>query len=461
MLLRDLLIATKDGDWGEDAPRAGFVPYRVIRGADFPEVKVGEVRSVPIRFLDSGTVTRRVLQPSDIIIETAGGNRDRPTGRTLLVTQRLINSFDLPATCASFCRFLRVDPSKADPRFVYWFLQHLYVQGQMWEHQVQHTGVARFQYTRFAETTDVPLLPAKEQKEIAEILGTLDDKIELNRRMNETLEAMVRAIFKSWFVDFDPVRAKAEGRQPFGMDAEAAALFPGSFLDSPLGKIPKGWRVGVLGEHVDAIRGLSYTGAGLAEVGFPLHNLNSVREGGGYKYEGLKHYIGEYEERHIVRPGDLIVTNTEQGFDFLLIGYPAIIPRCYGERGLFSHHLYRVRPKQSSPIKLHFLYLLLMSPAVRAQIVGCTNGTTVNMLAPDGLERPQFVLPPDRLIAAFEGIAEPIHARTETNREESETLTQIRDVLLPKLISGEIRVKDSSRVCSCQIGSEGGANEAN
>ena len=87
------------------------------------------------------------------------------------------------------------------------------------------------------------LPPLAEQRAIAHILGTLDDKIELNRRMNETLEAMARALFKSWFVDFDPVRAKREGRQPAGMDKATAALFPDAFQDSPLGKIPKGWQV--------------------------------------------------------------------------------------------------------------------------------------------------------------------------------------------------------------------------
>ena len=86
--------------------------------------------------------------------------------------------------------------------------------------------------------------PLPEQKRIAHVLGTLDDKIELNRRMNATLEAMSRAIFKSWFVDFDPVRQKAAGKQPVGMDAETAALFPDSFEDSELGEVPTGWEVG-------------------------------------------------------------------------------------------------------------------------------------------------------------------------------------------------------------------------
>ena len=99
------------------------------------------------------------------------------------------------------------------------------------------------------------LPPLDEQRAIAHVLGTLDDKIELNRRMNETLEAMARAIFKSWFVDFDPVRAKVEGRQAFGMDAETAALFSNSFQDSPLGKIPKGRQVKSLDEIAEFLNG--------------------------------------------------------------------------------------------------------------------------------------------------------------------------------------------------------------
>ncbi len=100
----------------------------------------------------------------------------------------------------------------------------------------------------------VALPPLPEQRRIANILGSLDDKIELNRQMNETLEAMAKAIFKSWFVDLDPVRAKMEGREPVGMDAETATIFPSAFQDSPLGKIPEGWEVGTLGEIAQNVR---------------------------------------------------------------------------------------------------------------------------------------------------------------------------------------------------------------
>jgi type I restriction enzyme, S subunit len=142
--LSDLLITSKDGDWGKDVPQEGFLPYRVIRGGDFPDVRLGDTSKVPLCYLNKKTVNKRTLQEKDIIIETAGGTKDRPTGRTILIKKRIIESFDFPVTCASFARFLRIDPRKAVPEYIYWYLQYLYESGEMWQHQVQHTGIARF-----------------------------------------------------------------------------------------------------------------------------------------------------------------------------------------------------------------------------------------------------------------------------------------------------------------------------
>ncbi len=292
-------------------------------------------------------------------------------------------------------------------------------------------------------TMGIPVPPLPEQEAIADILGSLDDKIELNRRTNETLEAMARALFKSWFVDFDPVVAKSKGRQPVGMDAETAKLFPSSFVDSEIGRVPKGWKVASLGESTESVKGLSYKGSGLSDSGMPLHNLNSIYEGGGYKHKGLKHYTGEYRNRHICQPGDVIVANTEQGFDYLLIGYPAIVPKRYGEYGLFTHHIFRVRPRNGSPLTNHFVYLLLMEPSFRDRVIGYTNGTTVNALSPDGLNYPVFALPPKDVIQCFEHQVAPLFERQNALHDESSTLGEARDCLLPRLLSGELAVPTS------------------
>ena len=273
----------------------------------------------------------------------------------------------------------------------------------------------------------------------------LDDKIELNRRMSETLEAMARALFKSWFVDFDPVRAKARGRDP-GLPRPLAALFPARLVHSDLGKIPEGWPVETLADHFEPVKGVSYKGTGLGDDGVPLHNLNSIHEGGGYKYEGIKYYSGEHVERHVVLPGDVIVANTEQGHERLLIGYAAVVPSVYGNYGIASHHIYRVRPKPGSQLKASYLCFLLNSSQMHDVVSGFANGTTVNMLPVDALQKPPIVCPPGRLVEAFETLAESAKQRCEELLLEFRTLASLRDLLLPKLISGELLIKDRERL---------------
>jgi type I restriction enzyme S subunit len=293
--------------------------------------------------------------------------------------------------------------------------------------------------------------PEKQQEAIAHILGTLDDKIDLNRRMNETLEAMARALFKSWFVDFDPVRAKMEGRWRRGeslpgLPAHLYELFPDRLVDSELGEIPEGWGVTRLEDHFEATKGVSYKGSGLRDAGVPLHNLNSIYEGGGYKHEGIKYYCGDYAARHTVRTGDLIVANTEQGHDRLLIGYAALIPDSFGETGIASHHLYRLRPRPRSPLTNQYLCFLLNSAAMHGVVSSYANGTTVNMLPPDGVAKPTLVLPPATLIKMFDGLMSVIGRRKGVTMAESRTLTNLRDTLLPKLVSGELRIEDPDQL---------------
>jgi type I restriction enzyme S subunit len=286
----------------------------------------------------------------------------------------------------------------------------------------------------------IALPPLGDRSAIAHILGTLDDKIELNRRMSETLEAMARALFKSWFVDFDPVRAKMEGRDP-GLPKPLSDLFPDCFENSELGQIPRGWGVKPLSHCVDVARGLSYKGSGLSDRGLPMHNLNSIYEGGGYKHDGLKFYDGEYKSQHLALAGDLIVANTEQGHHRLLIGCAAIVPSRFGAGSLFSHHIYRVRPRSDSRLTSDFLYHLLSTGVMHDIVSGFANGTTVNMLPIDALQSPLIVVPPARAISRFSDIAVAARMRHEEMIEESRTLAALRDALLPKLISGELGIK--------------------
>jgi type I restriction enzyme S subunit len=263
------------------------------------------------------------------------------------------------------------------------------------------------------------------QQRIASILSSLDDAIELNQQINKTLEEMAKAIFKEWFVDFNFPNASSK------------------FQETEIGKIPIGWKVATFEDVFDADRGLSYKGAGLAlaeSEATPMHNLNSVLEGGGYKTIGIKYYNGEYKDKHIVNAGEVIVANTEQGHKYMLIGYPAIVPHFYGEHGIFSHHIYRIRPNANCYLRPDFIFHLLLQPQVRDQVVGFANGTTVNMLKIEGLKKPKFAMPPKELAEKFGAIAKANRLQTEQNIEENQSLINLRDTLLPKLMKGEINI---------------------
>jgi type I restriction enzyme S subunit len=263
----------------------------------------------------------------------------------------------------------------------------------------------------------------KTQQRISSILSSLDDAIELNQQINKTLDEIPKALFKEWFVDFNFPNAT------------------GKFQETEIGKIPVGWTVESFEDVFDADRGLSYKGAGLAQSdATPMHNLNSILEGGGYKTNGIKYYSGDYRDKHIVNAGELIIANTEQGHKYMLIGYPAIIPQFYGEQGIFSHHIYRLKQKKNCWLSPDFMYHLLLHPQVREQIIGFANGTTVNMLKIEGLQKPKFAMPPKQLAEKFTAIAKANRLQAEQNIEENQSLSNLRDTLLPKLMKGEIEI---------------------
>ena len=290
-----------------------------------------------------------------------------------------------------------------------------------------------------------PNLGKSEQHAIAHVLGTLDDKIELIRRMNETLEEMARALFKSWFVDFEPVRAKIDGRWRRGeslpgLPAEHYDLFPDRLVPSELGEIPEGWAVKPLGDCIDVTRGLSYKGSGLASSGVPMHNLNSIYEGGGHKEGGIKYYNGDFKDRHVTQPGDVLVANTEQGHDRLLIGHAAIVPNNLGDHGLFSHHLYRVRPNGSSGLSTDYLCQLFNTQSMHGVVSGYATGTTVNMLPFDALRIPVIVVPPTQLVTNFSRVAKAAREKQYSMVTDSHNLVAQRDELLEVLLSGAVGV---------------------
>lgn len=257
----------------------------------------------------------------------------------------------------------------------------------------------------------VPLPPLAEQKAIAAVLGALDDKTELNRRMNATLEAMARALFQSWFVDFDPVRAKLDNRQPIGLDKATADLFPGTFHDSTLGLVPFGWRVAHLEEIASVGSGKRPEGrcdALSPECSTPLY-------GGG----GRMGYVpSALYDKPILFTGR--------------VGTLGLIFRT-AEPSWPSDNTLVVEPQTGF---FDFTYFVLKG----CELITLNRGSTQPLLTQTDLKRQTFVLPTRDVVKAFAGVSEPIFRQMVSNQRESRTLATLRDTLLPKLLSGELRV---------------------
>jgi type I restriction enzyme S subunit len=342
---------------------------------------------------------------------------------------------------------LRVkDKSKVDARFLLYNYLGPRFQALISERTVFGSTVERIP---LKEVPDFPMaLPSlSEQKAIAHILGTLDYKIELNRKTSETLEAMAKALFKSWFVDFDPIRAKAEGR-PTGLPAEISDLFPDSFEDSELGEIPSGWEMETLGDILDVDKGVSYKGDFLSDTeGLPMVNLGCFAGGGGFRAEKMKFYAGEYRERHLASAGDLLVANTDMTQNRIILGAPIIVPPWRGrDKFLFSHHTFAIRFRRSKSTFARFIYFTLLKPSFRQVAAGHATGTTVLALPKDGITDYQTVIPPAGLLNIFAAKVEALYQKCQTLTEQSELLAKTRDALLPKLISGEIRIPDAEKM---------------
>ena len=321
-----------------------------------------------------------------------------------------------------------------DPRFISYFLRSL--DFSACSDKAAVPGLNRNHLHE--ESVRIPA-SINEQRAIAHVLGTLDDKIELNRRMNATLEAMARALFRSWFVDFDPVRAKMGGRDT-GLPKEVADLFADRLVDSELGEIPEGWESTRLDGVATITKGRSYRRRELVASDTALVTLKSFARGGGYRAEGLKPFGGVYKSEQVVDPGEVIVACTDVTQAAEVVGRSAIV----GETSAFqtlvaSLDVLIVRPKNGAPGRA-FIYYVTGAQDFVAHALARTTGTTVLHLSKDAVASFRFALPPKPLMERFGHCADSLRGRIQTNALAVGLLAELRDTLLPKLVSGEVRV---------------------
>ncbi len=334
---------------------------------------------------------------------------------------------------------LTVDRTKADPRFVYYVFSGPIKQSEIIDNGIG-SSVPGFNLGQLRKHS-ICLPPLREQHAIADLLDLFTDRIALLRETNATLEAIAQALFKSWFVDFDPVRAKAEGRQPEGMDATTAALFPDSFEESELGIVPKGWRVQSLAEayEINPTRKLKKGELApyldMASVATSGHTVNVLadREMGS----GTKFINGDTLLARITP----CLENGKTAFvDFL----------SDGQVGWGSTEFVVLCPK--APLPSYHGYVLARHPAFREHAIQSMSGTSGRQrVQNDVLGRYPVVIPTPDIAEIFGGIVGGIQQKIATNHQQAQTLATLRDTLLPRLISGQLRLPEAESLVEATL----------
>lgn len=331
---------------------------------------------------------------------------------------------------------ITVDPNKADPHFIYYLFrseeQLRYVLNSAIQTGVPHTNLG------ILRKTPVSIPALNTQKAIAEFLCAFDDRITLLRETNATLEAIAQALFKSWFVDFDPVRAKAEGRQPEGMDTATAALFPDSFEESELGNVPVGWEVRPIGEMVEGIYDGPHATPSEATEGPIFLGIKNLT-GAGLDLSEIRHISesdwGQWTRRVEPRHGDIVFSYEAT------LGFFALIPP--GVRCCLGRRLALVRPRSENGAGLFWFHQFISKPFQQLLEKHTIHGATVNRIALKAFPSYLVLNPSEVEKMAFDSLVSPLWAQVHKNQAQAQTLTQLRDTLLPRLISGQLRLPEA------------------
>ncbi len=396
-------------------------------------------------------VKRAIPQNGDLVL-----TREAPMGEVCQIPK------NLKCCLGQRMVLIRANTELVDPNFLLYEMQSPNLKHQIAWNEGTGTTVSNIRIPNI-KGFQVNLPPLKEQKALAHILGTLDDKIELNRQMNQTLEAMAQALFKSWFVDFDPVidnalaagntipdalQAKAKQRLALGDKRKALPeavqqLFPAEFeFSEALGTfVPVGWEVKALKDFINVKHGFAFKGANFSTE--PTNDIlltpGNFKIGGGFKGVKFKYYNADYPESYILAKNDLIITMTDLSKEADTLGFPALVPESKEYRYLHNQRLGKVE-FLNDELSTFFLYYTLCSNQYRAEIVGGASGTTVKHTSPSKILSHEFLVAPKYLNDLFERKVKNLKEKDQKNELEIITLTKLRDTLLPKLISGEVRV---------------------
>ena len=363
---------------------------------------------------------RSQLKEGDVLFSMAGVY----IGKTAVVPKDI-----LPANTNQAVGIVRLKQELAHPRFIDYFLRNpsynLFLNNLVSQSAQPNLNLAEI------GNLPISLPPLADQKAIASVLGALDDKIELNRCMNATLESMARALFQSWFVDFDPVRAKLDGRQPVGLDVATSALFATHLEETTLGHTPQGWEISSLDKIANYLNGLALQkyppGDGPT---LPVIKIAQLRKGDSL---GADRCNTELPPAYVVEDGDVL---------FSWSGSLEVEIWCGGP-GALNQHLFKVT---SPEFPKWFYYLWTLYHLDDFRLIAAAKATTMGHIQRGHLNAAKVLVPPRPLIDAMTRIMSPFIEQIVANRQQSRTLATLRDTLLPKLLSGDLRVPGAEQI---------------
>jgi type I restriction enzyme S subunit len=282
---------------------------------------------------------------------------------------------------------------------------------------------------RAISALEIPLPPVETQAAMVDVLKSLDDRITLLRETNATLEAIAQALFKSWFVDFDPVRAKQEGRAPGGMDEATAALFPEGFEESELGAVPRGWRVRPLDEVADFLNGLALQKFPPEndDAWLPVIKIAQLRKG---DTAGADRASSNIKPEYIIQDGDVL---------FSWSGSLEVEVWC-GGTGALNQHLFKVT---SAEFSKWFYFFWTRQHLPNFQQIAASKATTMGHIQRKHLTEAKVLVPPESLLETANSVFDPLLGQIINNALQAQTLATLRDTLLPRLISGQLRLPEA------------------
>jgi type I restriction enzyme S subunit len=369
---------------------------------------------------DAARLSRYLVRPGDIVYSRRGDVEKRA----------LIREHEAGWLCGTGCLRIRFGEADVDPAYASYYLGHPQVRA--WITQHAHGATMPNLNTEILSETPFVVPPLEEQRRIAGVLGVLDDKIELNRRTSQTFESMARALFKSWFVDFDPVRAKADGRDP-GMPPELAAMFPGSLEDGESGEVPSGWRLAPLPDLIEVSPARALRNGAVA----PYLDMASVSVN-GHSPDGVIDRAFTSGTRFI--NGDTLIARITPCLENGKTAYVDFL--CDGEVGWGSTEFIVLRPRP--PVPTEFAYCLARTDEFREFAIQSMTGSSGRQRVPvESLSGFYVARPSDDVARQFGREVEPLLANAAGADKEARALRSLRDALLPKLLAGELSVRQS------------------